>query len=72
VSVTRVELRRIPSIALAHMALNLAGRRAWGRTEPFDIGAVPIRRISVSDGWSPPVSAEYYRIIDRIARGEQP
>lgn len=67
-----VRIRCIPSIALARMALNLAGRREWNLTEVFGLGAKPLPRAEISGGDFPSLSAEYYRIIDRISRGEKP
>jgi hypothetical protein len=61
-----------PSIALARMALNLAGIRVWKIAENFAHGAAPLSREEALSFQAPSVSAEYYEIIDRMARGEKP
>lgn len=65
-------------IGLARMAANLADartkayreRRGWGGIH-FEIGANPARRDTAAEAGYP-ASREYYRIIDRITRGERP
>ncbi len=56
-----------PSIVLAWMAMELAKHRNGG-CAPGD-GRIPYSREATR---SAPSSQEYYAIIDRIARGEQP
>lgn len=60
-------------IGLANMAARLAYARR-GNPKPRNLAAVDVGWIA-NRGDSPgafPASAEYYRIIDRITRGEKP
>jgi hypothetical protein len=60
-----------PSIALAMMAANLAHMRVSGLPLVLDHGGwTPFERQYVDH--STPNSREYYEIIDRLSRGEQP
>jgi len=60
-----------PSIALGEMAWNLSNSRAF---IPYQRPFQPLSRASVfqCDDGLYPISREYYAIIDRISRGEQP
>jgi hypothetical protein len=64
-------------IGLARMAMHLAGIREWGEHafKPLE-GAHPLSRDDVGLWDDPhtvvPFSAEYYAILDRVSRGEQP
>lgn len=60
-----------PSIALARMAWRLAWKRVWGDNDVFEIQTEPNSRVDAEAGFADG-SAEYYRILDRIARGEAP
>lgn len=57
-----------PSIALAGMVWRKAWKRCFGLSSPAD-GPMP-RAHPWLDMYH--ASSEYYRIIDRISRGEQP
>lgn len=65
----------IPSVALARMAGELADSRvpAGACSSVFCAGQLdPVARIDARDAEEFPASAEFYRIIDRISRGEKP
>jgi hypothetical protein len=61
-------------IGLARMAWGLAYRRVSKKNYPCGaIGPYPVSRVLMNiDPMMYPVSREYYAIIDRITRGEQP
>lgn len=65
-------------MGLAKMALRLAEDRACKKypaqnLEGFtDLGCEPTERDDIGAEELHPISREYYRIIDRIARGETP
>lgn len=59
-------------MGLAYMAMRLAQRRTGGILFRGDGTAdpVPRDRLDVYGPW--PASIEYYRIIDRLTKGEKP
>lgn len=60
-----------PSIALAMMALKLADSREYG-CKNGDFSLQPRAWASDSNGQTLGASGEFYAILDRISRGEQP